>query len=143
MDNMASHWSEQPEVGSNFEPKILNEKFADVNRERRKTLTLNALKEVPLFKNVPQEVIVLVTELSEGYIQTCWGCKSERSCDRGNCLTFHCDSCKRVEDLYEELEAEQAHEVYYDDGGNMMPQSWFNYSDSDYCDDSYVEFRSW
>jgi len=95
--------------------------------------------QVPMWKNLPHEIMVLLTDLGSGFIQICWGCKIEHHTDSGKCLTFQCASCTSIEDRLEELEEEHLRDIYYDDEGNIIPHSWY-YSDSEYSVNNYAEF---
>jgi len=139
-DEEASHKTQQNEADTSVKPKTVD---TAAILEDQQTLIYNALMQIPMWKDLPRDIKVLLTELGSGFIQTCWVCQTERSTNNGKCSTFHCTSCKGVMDLLEELEEEQHREVYYDDQGNVIPQSWFNYSDSDYCENSYAEYEPW
>jgi len=113
----------------------------DLSREEQQTRVCKALMQTPMWKNLPKEIMLLLSGFSAGFIQTCRGCQEERFTDSGKWSTFYCASCASIEDRLEELEHEHFREIYYDDEGHIIPHCWYH-SESDYCESS-TERAGW
>lgn len=139
----ASRMGQKPKMLTNTEHGTVDLRFADFSCESHENLIYNALTQIPMWRDLPHDIMVLLTGLSAGFIQTCWDCKIERSTDSRKCSAFQCASCRSIESRLEELEVELSREVYYDNQGNMIPRTWFNYTDSDCGEDRYTVWEGW
>jgi hypothetical protein len=64
-------WARNMEVGRNGNLCNTNYGSTDISSEDLLTLTYNALLEIPLWKELPLEIMILVTEFGAGFIQSC------------------------------------------------------------------------
>jgi len=134
-------WAQNMDVESSGGSNTGDSRQPDLSREEQQTRACKALMQTSMWKSLPKEIMLLLTELSAGFIQVCWGCQKERYTDTGRCPTFYCVSCASIEDRLEELEDEHLRQIYYDDEGNIIPNCWYH-SESDYCESS-TERAGW
>jgi len=134
-------WAQNMDVESSRGPNTCDNREPDLSREEQQIRACKALMQTPMWKSLPKEIMLLLTGLSAGFVQICWGCQKERCTDNGRCPTYHCVSCASIEDRLEELEDEHLRQIYSDDEGNSIPNCWYH-SESDYCESS-TERAGW